>query len=1374
MRKRVLLTALLALGLSLSLTSCLVKRSDSQQSSEAQSSSLDSSFPSSEIASSLPESSSPSSETASSLPESSPLSSETSYPVQESSFLSSEVSSEPQKETIGGIRFEGASFVYDGQPHSIFISGDLPIGVSVAYEGNGKINAGQYQVTATFRDSTNRYIVPEPMAATMTIEKATVSGLVFADASFVYDGQPHSIFVSGELPDGVSVAYEGNGAVNAGEYLVIARFTSDSNHVAIPDMSATITIEKAAVDMSGVSFLDASFTYDGQGHSIFVSGELPDGVSVAYEGNGAVNAGEYQVTAHFATDANHNAIPDMSATLTIAKADTDMSGISFADASFVYDGQLHSIFVSGPLPDGVTVSYEGNEKANAGVYDVTAHFETDGNHNPIPDMSAKLTIEKADLNYIPFNDAAFVYDGQPHSALIRENLPEEVEVTYEGNGKVDAGEYTVTARFEVSSNYEPIADKTAKLTIAKAVIGNIEFNDASMVYDGDPHSIAIASELPDGVSVTYEGNGQSELGQHQVTAHFEVSSNYEPIADKTATMSIVEGDNLHYSLNTDGASYTLIRGYAPESGKLVIPSTHDGLPVTAIGTEALAYSWNLETLIIPESVSSIGQQACYNCPNLVSVSLPNSVSRIGYLAFAECPSLIYNEKDGVRYLGNGENPYVLLSKVMDTSLTSLSVPEGTRSIEMWAFQNCSELKSLSLPNSLASTNGEVFQNCFSLEYTEYENALYLGNESNPYLLLAKAKNQGISACTIHPQTKIVGYAAFQFCQSLTSLVIPDNIIQLAQHALASCSALETVQLGSGFSQIEDYAFAWCESLESISLPSTIKEIEPYAFAYCSKLTSLSIPENVVRVSESAIDDCSSLTAIEVDPANPCLSSIDGILYNKQGTELLIYPKGIAAENFEVPDKTMAIAQGAFRTCRTLKSVTIPSSVKAIETAAFFDCTGLVSCELPEGLTVLQSSIFSFCKSLVSVNIPSSVTAIGQSAFRHCQSLASITLPDELTSIAGSAFEGCSSLISVIIPSNVTFIGWHSFYDCPKLESVVIPAATQTIQEGAFSNCVSLASFIVEEGNQSFASIDGVLFNADASELLIYPAKLANDAYEIPSSVTSIAPYAFSGCLALKSIIIPSSMRQIPDYGFSGCSSLVSIEIPDTISSLGSYAFQGCSSLASIAIPTTITAIPYGCFEGCESLASVSLPDTLVSIDDHGFDGCKALGSIVLPESVTKIPYCCFMGCISLSSITILGDVTEIGVFAFYGTGLTSIALPNSVAIIQEGAFRRCASLSSIVLPESLTYIDGWIFYECSGLTSIVIPTSITRIEEQALSECSSLAKIFYRGSIEQWNAIEIDSMNYSVSAATIYCYSETEPSEAGNYWHYVEGVPTIW
>lgn len=197
--------------------------------------------------------------------------------------------------------------------------------------------------------------------------------------------------------DNAGNEYSGTTApTNAGNYTVTASIT-DGNYNLTGDVTAKFVIEKATYDMSGVSFNDAAYTYDSTEKTLVITGTLPSGVTVTYTTNTLTNAGSIEVTATFTGDtANYNAIPSMTATLTINKATYDMSGVSFADATYTYDGSEKTLVITGNLPDGVTVSYTTNTLTNAGSLEVTATFTGDAdNYNAIADMTASLTIEKA-------------------------------------------------------------------------------------------------------------------------------------------------------------------------------------------------------------------------------------------------------------------------------------------------------------------------------------------------------------------------------------------------------------------------------------------------------------------------------------------------------------------------------------------------------------------------------------------------------------------------------------------------------------------------------------------------------------------------------------------------------------------------------------------------------------------------------------------------------------------------------------------------------------------------------------------------------------------------------------------------------------------
>lgn len=211
-----------------------------------------------------------------------------------------------------------------------------------------------------------------------------------------------------------------------------------------------------------------------------------------------------------------------------------------------------------------------------------------------------------------------------------------------------------------------------------------------------------------------------------------------------------------------------------------------------------------------------------------------------------------------------------------------------------------------------------------------------------------------------------------------------------------------------------------------------------------------------------------------------------------------------------------------------------------------DSNGVRSVIIEHGVTNIGGYAFKNCSNLISVSIPDSVTDIGWNAFRNCSSLTNVSIPDSVTSIQVQAFSGCDSLTSVTIPDSVTFIG-----------------------NAAFEDCSSLTNVDVSSENQSYSSLEGVLFNKLKTTLCCYPAgkKISYSFYyTIPDGVTSIEADAFSGCSSLTSVSIPDTVTNIGNYAFSGCSSLRNVNIPNSVTFIGWRVFYGCNVLTSVSVP----------------------------------------------------------------------------------------------------------------------------------------------------------------------------------------------------------------
>ena len=240
---------------------------------------------------------------------------------------------------------------------------------------------------------------------------------------------------------------------------------------------------------------------------------------------------------------------------------------------------------------------------------------------------------------------------------------------------------------------------------------------------------------------------------------------------------------------------------------------------------------------------------------------------------------------------------------------------------------------------------------------------------------------------------------------------------------------------------------------------SVTSIREKTFYKCSKLTSVTIPNSVTSIGVGAFEGCSSLTSINVDPNNPNYISVDGVLFNKDKTTLVVYPGGKQGA-YTIPEGIEQIADSAFFDCSSLTSITIPNSVTSIGNFAFTGCTSLTSATIPDSVTSIGNFAFHYCTSLTSVAIPNSVTSIGDWSFQYCTSLTSVTIPNSVTTIGDDAFGRCSSLISITIPNSVTSIGEYAFYECSSLTSVTIGNGVTSIGNFAFYNCSSLTSITI--------------------------------------------------------------------------------------------------------------------------------------------------------------------------------------------------------------------------------------------------------------------------------------------------------------------------
>jgi hypothetical protein len=389
------------------------------------------------------------------------------------------------------------------------------------------------------------------------------------------------------------------------------------------------------------------------------------------------------------------------------------------------------------------------------------------------------------------------------------------------------------------------------------------------------------------------------------------------------------------------------------------------------------------------------------------------------------------------------------------------------------------------------------------------------------------------------------------------------------------------------------------------------------------------------------------------------------------------------------------------------AVTIPKEIDNKMVVAIGDrafCSTYVgSVDFEDGSSITSIGEAAFADSgITSMIIPNSVTRLGRLAFQMCHSLENVSIGSGLTTIENHVFEGCLNLKKVNsdtdgivnLPSTVTKIDFEAFEGCISLTSVTIPASVTSIATGAFAGCTSLYSMAVN--NSSYRTYDNVLYNADMTKLIQYPAGKSDTSFTIPSSVTSIGTGAFERSSHITRVVFPN---------------------PNTVTSIGDYAFQGCSGLTSIIIPSGITSIGYGAFEACTGLTSVTIPESVNTIKPFTFAFCSGLTSVSIPNSVKSIEYQAFFNCSNLTSVIIGSGLQSVQGKVFDGCSQLRGIYFNDTQAPPQASFHIFGILGSDIssdfkvyyTPGASGFSSPWNGYETQQVTTITTTTTTPEV-----------------------------------------------------------------
>ena len=752
-------------------------------------------------------------------------------------------------------------------------------------------------------------------------------------------------------------------------------------------------------------------------------------------------------------------------------------------------------------------------------------------------------------------------------------------------------------------------------------------------------------------------------------------------------------------------------------GELEYEVNEDGT-ITITYCDSDAVSVEIPETIDGRTVTSIGDYSFEDCALLASINIPDSITDIGYYAFYNCDSL-----------------------------TSISLPNNVMNIGYLAFSDCSSLTEIEV-----SDNNEFYSSDEGVLFNKDKTELIQcpGGRGGDYVI----PDGVINICI----------GAFSGCSLLTTINnIPDEITEIYDYTFRGCSSLTNITLPNNITSIGDYAFTGCSMLTSIRLPDGLTSIYRQAFRDCDRLVNISLPDSVSIVDYLAFHDCNNLTKIEVSDNNEFYSSDEGVLFNKDKTELIQYPGGKGG-NYVIPSGVTNIEDCAFANCSNLTNISMPDSVIDIGDEAFGSCLGLTNIIIGNNVASIGFSAFGDCSNLENVYIPDSVTYIGSHAFIHCDALINVSIPDSVTHIGQSAFEYCSNLTSISIGSGVTSIGSYAFENCSSLSDIYYDGSLSD-----FRNIYRSFGFLdvtLHCSDKTYIDWgtcgDDLTWTIDNTGTLTISGTGAMEDYAgYPDSARS----PFYDNESITSVVIEDGVTAIGEIAFEDCSALSSVTIPKSVTSIGNSAFSGCYELENVYYTSDISQWCNIVF--CNSLSNpmyyegtlyvnndlvteINIPDGVTSIGNYAFYGCTDLKSITIPDSVTSIGDYAFSGCSGLISFTIPDTITSINDGLFNNcSALNSVTIPDSVKTIGDYAFYNCSSLTSISLPDGVTSIGKYAFFSCVGLTALVLPPSVTEIGSNAYGEFEY--NDFF-GDGKGFYEYPVTLYGYSDSAAETYAY----------------------
>ena len=739
--------------------------------------------------------------------------------------------------------------------------------------------------------------------------------------------------------------------------------------------------------------------------------------------------------------------------------------------------------------------------------------------------------------------------------------------------------------------------------------------------------------------------------------------------------------------------------------------------VTEICDNAFANCESLSDITLPEGLIKIRNSVFVNCISLTKIEIPKSVDQIDSNVFENCNKLSdfkLNREFELKKFGecvfSGCNSLQSLNLYTEGECSLTSLPDNM-------FGDTCYLNEISLPRELIKIGNNVFKSSnFKIDNVYNEDGITFVlpgtvNEIGAFSFSYNAEltNVDLSATDL----KIIPISAFENCESLVSVKLPEGLTEICNNAFYNCISLTKIEIPKSVKKIGSNVF---ENPESLTKTETPKLIPSNVFANCESLVSVKLPEGLTEIGNNAFYNCRSLDTI---------ATYDEFINISSKTNLSNHIN----KEIDTNKKIIELEKSCKASLSNYKNV-LPSSLTIIGDGAF-ENTSLETINLMlTNIEELSKRVFANCEKLTSVYVNTTCTTVDERAFLN--SKAKIMSDDYnfdynnlCTSIKDGKFKKTEQFKKTSLDLSFKTINTAAFFG---YESTTIDlqhwTQLQTINESAFCQSNIKTVYIPYK----FTSLQSI----------------GRNAFNNASKVDGLSSFSYynegrtnNGVrIEYQTIIIPENLTEIGEGAFNNCKEAHLIYDGTNkihcLTSMGNKAFFNNFALVYVDLQySKLEKIPVSCFEGCALLTKILLPTTIKQIETNAFKSCKLLQSIKV-ENCTYFGNSAFEDCERLV-IDIKKDakITYIGYSAFKKTRLYNLDLTNSsITNIQSKTFHGCSDLTNVVLPQGIKTINEEAFCIC-GIKNIQIPDGVTSLGNNVFSSCTNLTNVELPKSLTQ-------------------------------------------